>query len=352
MSVSAAAVTAGNAAGGVPAAPVAGAATARDRDAIIEGDTAQAVAEVAAHVRGGGLAIVPTDTVYGIGSLASDARAVAAVLAAKGRGRHMPPPVLVADPSQVDALVAAVPPAARALMAACWPGALTLILDAAPHLGWDLGETDGTVALRMPDHPLTLALLAATGPLAVTSANHTGQPPATDAASGAAAFPGRVSVIPGLPACSDAAARPEVTTPPQPGLPAVHPGARVEAPEAGARAGDRLRTAEPGSGRGQVAERGTNRPVDLAVLAPPVGPVQPARPPQPDILLLDGGPTPGPVPSTIVTLAGDHAAAPAVLRDGVLARAALAAVLEPLRASVPGLDLSDLVEPDPQERAA
>ncbi|WP_250738900.1 L-threonylcarbamoyladenylate synthase, partial [Actinomyces sp. 186855] len=200
-----------------------------------------------------GLLVLPTDTVYGIGCLAGDAGAVARLLAAKGRGRQMPPPVLVAGPDQLDRIIAHVPATARALMEACWPGALTLVLDAAPGLGWDLGETGGTLAVRMPNHPLALALLREVGPMAVTSANPTGDPPATDAASGRAAFPGRVT---------DAAR----TT--------------GEAPA--------------------------------------------------DILLLDGGPTPGPVPSTIVSLAGEHALAPLVLREGVIARAALAAVLDPV----------------------
>ena len=124
------------------------------------------------HLQAAKVAIIPTDTVYGIGALASDARAVAQVLAAKGRGRQMPPPVLVSDISQLDGVVANIPTPARAP---------TLILPAHPDLSWDLGETGGTVAVRQPNYPLTLQLLSQTGPLAVTSANLTGQPPATDA---------------------------------------------------------------------------------------------------------------------------------------------------------------------------
>ena len=133
------------------------------------------------HLQAAKVAIIPTDTVYGIGALASDAHAVAQVLAAKGRGRQMPPPVLVSDICQLDGVVANIPTPARALMEAYWPGALTLILPAHPALSWDLGETGGTVAVRQPNYPLTLQLLSQTGPLAVTSANLTGQPPATDA---------------------------------------------------------------------------------------------------------------------------------------------------------------------------
>ena len=165
----------------------------------------------------------------------------------------MPPPVLVSDPADLTGLVAQVPEAARALMEAFWPGALTLILEADETLTWDLGETGGTLAVRMPAHELTLNLLRRSGPLAVTSANPTGAPPATDAASARAAFPGRVRDIEEL-------------------------------------------TADAGAASADWRE---------------------------DILLLDGAATPGPVPSTIVTLAGEHARAPRILRQGVLALADL-----------------------------
>ena len=200
------------------------------------------------HLRAGGLVLLPTDTVYGIGCEAADAGAVERLLAAKGRGRQMPPPVLVADPADLTGLVAQVPEAARALMEAFWPGALTLILEADAALTWDLGESGGSIAVRMPDHRLALDLLRRSGPLAVSSANPTGAPPATDAASARAAFPGRVR------------------------------GADEEALSA--------------QGDGALASG--------------------------DILLLDGGATPGPVPSTIVSLAGPCARAPRILRQGVL----------------------------------
>ena len=121
------------------------------------------------HLRAGGLVILPTDTVYGIGCNAADAGAVERLLASKGRGRQMPPPVLVAGPADLTGVVAQVPEAARILMEAFWPGPLTLILDADAALTWDLGETSGTIAIRMPDHELALDLLRRSGPLAVTS---------------------------------------------------------------------------------------------------------------------------------------------------------------------------------------
>ncbi|MDN4479125.1 L-threonylcarbamoyladenylate synthase [Demequina lignilytica] len=130
----------------------------------------------------GAVIVLPTDTVYGVGADAFQPDAVAAVLAAKGRGRQMPPPVLIPDVRTVDGLARDVPQSARTLMEACWPGALTVIVHAQPSLAWDLGDTGGTVALRVPDHPAARALLSRTGPLAVTSANRTGEPAATTAA--------------------------------------------------------------------------------------------------------------------------------------------------------------------------
>jgi len=129
----------------------------------------------------GEVIVLPTDTVYGVGADAFQPDAVAAVLAAKGRDRQMPPPVLIPNVRTVDGLARDVPASARALMDAHWPGALTVIVWAQPSLAWDLGETHGTVALRVPAHAAALALLERTGPLAVTSANRTGAPAATQA---------------------------------------------------------------------------------------------------------------------------------------------------------------------------
>lgn len=129
-------------------------------------------------LRRGELVVLPTDTVYGIGAEAFNATAVSALLAAKGRGRAMPPPVLVPDARTLDGLAADVPDVARALIEAFWPGPLTLVCWAQPSLQWDLGDTGGTVAVRMPHHAVALELLGVTGPLAVSSANLTGQPAA------------------------------------------------------------------------------------------------------------------------------------------------------------------------------
>lgn len=127
------------------------------------------------------LAVIPTDTVYGIAANAFSAAAVQALLDAKGRGRQSPPPVLVSSLNQARALVESIPDAAIKLAETFWPGALTMIFKAQPSIDWDLGDTKGTVALRVPDHKIALALIEETGPLAVSSANLTGQPAAITA---------------------------------------------------------------------------------------------------------------------------------------------------------------------------
>ncbi|MEY4042651.1 MAG: hypothetical protein RL529_218 [Actinomycetota bacterium] len=125
------------------------------------------------------LVVLPTDTVYGIGCDAFSAKGVTALLAAKGRGPQSPPPVLIPNINTMQALAHEIPEVALRLAETFWPGALTLILRAQPSLSWDLGETKGTVALRMPDHKIALALLEEVGPMAVSSANLTGKPAAT-----------------------------------------------------------------------------------------------------------------------------------------------------------------------------
>ncbi|MGZ4475192.1 MAG: L-threonylcarbamoyladenylate synthase [Nocardioides sp.] len=140
-----------------------------------------AVSAAVQAVRAGEVAVIPTDTVYGIAADAFDAAAVRKLLAAKGRGREMPPPVLVAAPSTVDALAIDIPDWARALFVEFWPGPLTVVLHQQSSLQWDLGETRGTVAVRVPDHAVALEILGRTGPLAVSSANKTGRAAALDA---------------------------------------------------------------------------------------------------------------------------------------------------------------------------
>ncbi|WP_028926658.1 L-threonylcarbamoyladenylate synthase [Pseudonocardia acaciae] len=136
------------------------------------------LAAAAATVRAGQLVVLPTDTVYGLGADAFNGEAVRALLDAKGRGPSMPSPVLVGSWTTIDGLVSSVPPAARDLIEAFWPGGLSLVLPHAPSLAWELGDTRGTVMLRMPLHPVALELLREVGPMAVSSANRSGSPPA------------------------------------------------------------------------------------------------------------------------------------------------------------------------------
>lgn len=134
-----------------------------------------------AAARAGNLVVMPTDTVYGIGADAFNPSAVAALLAAKGRGRDMPVPVLVGSWNTIDGLAQSVSDKARSLIEAFWPGGLSLVIRQAPSLAWDLGDTGGSVMVRMPMHPVALDLLRSVGPMAVSSANRSGQPPATTA---------------------------------------------------------------------------------------------------------------------------------------------------------------------------
>ncbi|MEO7268101.1 MAG: L-threonylcarbamoyladenylate synthase [Knoellia sp.] len=134
------------------------------------------IAKATAGVRQGDLVVLPTDTLYGIGADAFSPDAVQRLLDAKGRGREMPPPVLVPEVRTVDGLATDVPAYARALIERYWPGPLTLVFKAQPSLMWDLGDTGGTVAVRMPDNEVALELLKEVGPMAVSSANRTGQP--------------------------------------------------------------------------------------------------------------------------------------------------------------------------------
>lgn len=127
----------------------------------------------------GRVVVLPTDTVYGVAADPFHAEGVPNVLAAKQRGADKPPPVMVPSIRTVDGLATSLQPYVRRLLSECWPGPLTVVVQAQPSLQWDLGATNGTVALRMPDHDLALRLLSRTGPLAVTSANVTGQPAAT-----------------------------------------------------------------------------------------------------------------------------------------------------------------------------
>lgn len=150
-------------------------------DMAIDTERDAGIAAATVAVQRGQLVILPTDTVYGVGADAFDPHAVRRLLAAKGRGREMPPPVLVSARTTLDALAVGVPGYARRLVEELWPGPLTVVCTQQSSLQWDLGDTRGTVAVRMPDNEVALDLLSRTGPLAVSSANRTGLKAAADA---------------------------------------------------------------------------------------------------------------------------------------------------------------------------
>jgi tRNA threonylcarbamoyl adenosine modification protein (Sua5/YciO/YrdC/YwlC family) len=167
---------------------------------------AEGIKAAALALRTGELVVLPTDTLYGIGADAFYPSAVNGLLAAKGRGRDMPPPVLVGTVRAATALIEDFGPYGKDLIDEFWPGGLTLVCRANRSLNWDLGDTQGTVAVRMPLHPVALELLKETGPLAVSSANHTGSPPATTAAEAQEQFGDAVSVyLDGGPCANDVA---------------------------------------------------------------------------------------------------------------------------------------------------
>lgn len=145
----------------------------------LEHETGVKVAVTA--LRNGRLAVIPTDTVYGIAADAFDPEAVGRLLAAKQRGRDMPVPVLVGTREALYAVADRLSEDARRLVDTFWPGGLTIVLRHTPHLVWDLGDARGTVAVRMPDHPVALEVIRETGPLAVSSANISGMPATTTA---------------------------------------------------------------------------------------------------------------------------------------------------------------------------
>ncbi|MBG6140820.1 tRNA threonylcarbamoyl adenosine modification protein (Sua5/YciO/YrdC/YwlC family) [Longispora fulva] len=145
-------------------------------------------------VKRGDLVVFPTDTVYGIGCDAFKSWSVGTLLRAKSRGRDVPPPVMVGSRQMLDGLVYGLPSAARDLVEAFWPGPLTILVEHAPSLDWDLGDTDGVIQVRMPLHPVALELIRETGPMAVSSANKPSDPAALTADEARTQFGYEVSV--------------------------------------------------------------------------------------------------------------------------------------------------------------
>lgn len=147
---------------------------------ILRADSPQSIPRALSILRAGGLAAFPTDTVYGLGALAFDGKAVESIYLAKNRPIEKAIPILIADADDLDKVAAAIPDMARKLASHFWPGPVTLILPKVRTLPEAVSATD-TVAVRIPDHPVARALLRRAGPLAVTSANISGQVGPTNA---------------------------------------------------------------------------------------------------------------------------------------------------------------------------
>lgn len=138
-------------------------------------DRDRGLVAAAAGVRRGECVVIPTESVYGLAADAFHPRGVQRLREVKGRGDDFPVPVLVASARMAEGIVANMDENARALIEAFWPGPLTLIAAQQSTLSWSLAAP--TLSVRMPLHPLTLALLERTGPLAVTGAQRAGAAP-------------------------------------------------------------------------------------------------------------------------------------------------------------------------------
>lgn len=138
-----------------------------------------AITRAAGALRDGEIVVIPTDTLYGVAADAFNPHGTRRIFDAKERSRAIPLPVLVRSPKQLPGLCPILPDGAEELMAAYWPGPLTIVVPAQSGLRWDLGDNEGTVAVRMPLDEVALAVIREVGPLAVTSANRSGEPPAT-----------------------------------------------------------------------------------------------------------------------------------------------------------------------------
>lgn len=166
--------------------------------------TAAALAALVEHLEGGGVAVVPTDTVYGIAARAEDPDGIAELFRRKGRDRDVPTAVLVADAAQAEPLWSGPSEGRCRLMASCWPGPLTIVDRRAADLDWDLGGDPTSLGARCPDHALVRALAARVGPLAVSSANRSGEAPVVRTDRVGAALGEDLLVVDGGPLGGDA----------------------------------------------------------------------------------------------------------------------------------------------------
>ncbi len=161
---------------------------------IIAADAPDAIMSALEILLSGGLVAFPTDTVYGIGALATDGEAIESIYVAKDRPMEKAVPVLLGEVEDLPKIVDEVPLLAAKLIARFWPGPLTLLVPKKPTLPEAISATS-TVGVRMPDHEIARALLRLAGPMAVTSANISGQPSPRTAQEVFTQLGGRIAMI-------------------------------------------------------------------------------------------------------------------------------------------------------------
>ncbi len=154
----------------------------------------EALSRALLTLQSGMLVAFPTDTVYGLGALAFDAHAIESIYAVKDRPAEKAIPILIGDIHDLDKVTLSLPPLAAKLAARFWPGALTLVVPKNPALP-DIVSAAPTVGVRVPNHPVARALLKAAGPMAVTSANLSGQPSPTTAEEVMRQLNGRIPLV-------------------------------------------------------------------------------------------------------------------------------------------------------------
>ena len=161
---------------------------------IVPADHHESIPRALEVLQKGGLAAFPTDTVYGLGALAFDGKAVESIYLAKDRPIEKAIPILIGDIADLEKVSNDITDVVRRLTSQFWPGPLTIIIPKKPTLPESVSATD-TVGVRIPDHPVARALLRSTGPMAVTSANISGQPSPSDAQEVFEQLNGRIELI-------------------------------------------------------------------------------------------------------------------------------------------------------------
>jgi L-threonylcarbamoyladenylate synthase len=161
---------------------------------IIAATDPQAIPLALEILREGGLIAFPTDTVYGVGSLAFDQAAIESIYVANDRPLEKAIPILIGDMRDLEKVAVEIPTLAHRLAARFWPGPLTIIVPKHPDLPAAVSATS-TVGVRVPDHAVARSLLRAAGPLAVTSANLSGRESPREAGEVLAQLDGRIPLI-------------------------------------------------------------------------------------------------------------------------------------------------------------